>query len=205
MLKVGLTGGIASGKTVVAQRLAALGADVIDADLLAREAVAPGTSGLAEVVATFGPAVLLTDGSLDRAALGRLVFADHAARRRLESIIHPRVRAAARQLEAEATTARPDAVVVHVIPLLVETGQADAFDRVVVVDVDAVTQLERLVAVRGMDPAEARQRIAAQASRSERLAVADEVIDNSGSPAELERQVDALWRSFRSRRAQPPP
>lgn len=194
MLRVGLTGGIASGKTAVADRLAALGAVVIDSDLLARQVVAPGTPGLAEVVAAFGPQVLTIDGSLDRAAMGRLVFADETARRRLESIIHPLVRAAARELEIAAAANNPGAVVVHVIPLLVETGQADRFDRVVVVDVEPEIQLRRLVGMRRMDPVEAQQRIAAQAARAERLAIADDIIDNSGSLHQLEAEVDALWR-----------
>ena len=197
MLRVGLTGGIASGKTAVAERLAALGAVVVDADLLAREVVAVGTPGLAEVVVAFGPQVLATDGSLDRPAMGRLVFADAPARRRLEAIIHPRVRASARRLEDAAVGTDPDAVVVHVIPLLVETGQVDAYDSVVVVDVDPVAQIERLVTQRGMDPIEAQQRIDAQASRVDRLTVADDVIHNAGTLADLDDEVDALWRRLR--------
>ena len=157
MLRVGLTGGIASGKSAVASRLAELGAVVIDADLLAREVVAPGTPGHAAVLEAFGPSVQAADGALDRAALGRVVFADEPARRRLEAIIHPLVRAAARELEAAAVAADPDAVVVHVIPLLVETGQTGAYDCLVVVDVDPAVQLDRLVRLRGMDPAEAAQ------------------------------------------------
>jgi len=205
VIRVGLTGGIGSGKSAVAERLAALGAVVVDADVLARDVVAAGTPGLAEVVAEFGRRVLAPDGSLDRAALGRLVFADEAARRRLEAIIHPRVRAAARDLETDAATADPDAVVVHVIPLLVETGQADAFDRVVVVDVDPVIQLRRLVELRGMDEVEARQRIAAQASRFDRLAAADEIVDNSGSLVARHEQVDTLWHRLEIRRRPAPP
>jgi len=197
VLRVGLTGGIASGKTAVAERLAALGAVVVDADLLAREVVAVGTPGLAEVVVAFGPQVLATDGSLDRPAMGRLVFADAPARRRLEAIIHPRVRASARRLEDAAVGTDPDAVVVHVIPLLVETGQVDAYDSVVVVDVDPVAQIERLVTQRGMDPIEAQQRIDAQASRVDRLTVADDVIHNAGTLADLDDEVDALWRRLR--------
>lgn len=194
MLRVGLTGGIASGKTAVADRLAALGAVVIDADLLAREVVAVGTPGLAEVVAAFGPGVLAPDDSLDRPAMGRLVFADAPARRRLESIIHPLVRAAARRLESEAVSDDPEAVVVHVIPLLVETGQSGSYDVVVVVDVDPRVQAERLVALRGMDPVQAQQRIDSQASRADRLAAADEVIDNTGTLTDLNDQVDRLWQ-----------
>lgn len=205
MLRVGLTGGIASGKTAVADRLGVLGAVIIDADLLAREVVAPATPGLAAVVAAFGPDVLGANGSLDRAALGRLVFADDGARRRLEAIVHPLVRSEARRLEAEAATARPDAVIVQVIPLLVETGQADAYDQVVVVDVDPAIQLQRLVELRQMDPVEARQRIAAQASRPDRLAAADEVIDNSGSLVDLQDQVDTLWHRLAIKRRPAPP
>jgi dephospho-CoA kinase len=189
MLRVGLTGGIASGKSTAAEELAARGAVLVDADLLAREVVEPGTAGLAAVVARFGPEVLQGD-RLDRAALGRLVFADAEARRDLERIIHPRVRARAAEIEAAAD---PDAVVVHVIPLLVETGQADDFDLCVVVDLDPDTQLRRLRERNGLSAEEATARVEAQASRAERLAVADRVLDNEGSPEELRRQVGDLW------------
>lgn len=195
MLRIGLTGGIASGKSEVTRLLAALGAVVIDADVLAREVVAPGTDGLTEVTAVFGPGVLDPSGALDRPALGRVVFGDEAARRKLEAIIHPRVRARAASLEAEAP---PDAVVVHAIPLLVETGQARKFDQLVVVDVPEDVQVERLVRTRGMSEAEARARIAAQASRDERRAAADVVLDNSGTLADLERQVRELWDRLQS-------
>ncbi|SDS10088.1 dephospho-CoA kinase [Friedmanniella luteola] len=189
MLRVGLTGGIASGKSTVAAELARRGAVLVDADALAREVVEPGTPGLDAVVHRFGPEVL--DGErLDRAALGRRVFADAEARRDLERIIHPRVRARAAQLEAAADA---DAVVVHVIPLLVETGQADDFDLCVVVDLEPDTQLRRLRERNGLTAEEARARVEAQASRAERLAAADWVIDNEGSPADLRRQVDTLW------------
>lgn len=189
MLRVGLTGGIASGKSTVAEELAARGAVLVDADLLAREVVEPGTPGLAAVVARFGPEVLQGD-RLDRAALGRLVFADAEARHDLERIIHPRVRARAAEIEASADAG---AVVVHVIPLLVETGQAHDFDVCVVVDLDPATQLRRLRERNGLSADEARARIEAQASRAERLAVADRVLDNEGSPEELRRQVADLW------------
>ncbi len=189
MRRVGLTGGIASGKSTAADELAALGAVVVDADALAREVVEPGTSGLEAVVARFGPGVLAGD-RLDRAALGRLVFADADARRDLERIIHPRVRARAAEIEAAAP---PDAVVVHVIPLLVETGQADDFDLCVVVDLDPATQLRRLQERNGLGVEEARARVDAQAGRDERLAVADRVLDNEGTPEELRRQVRELW------------
>ncbi|HEU4947492.1 MAG TPA: dephospho-CoA kinase [Kribbella sp.] len=196
MLRVGLTGGIGSGKSEVSRRLAAHGAVLIDADVLAREVVARGTEGLAEVVAAFGD-VRTPAGELDRPAIGRLVFGDETARRRLESIIHPRVRARAAEIEAAAPA---DAVVVHDIPLLVETGQSDRFDVVLVVDVPPQTQLDRLVRGRGMPADEARSRIASQASREERLAAADVVVDNSGSLADLDRQVDAIWSDLTSRR-----
>jgi dephospho-CoA kinase len=139
--------------------------------------------------------VLAADGSLDRPALGRVVFGDEAARRRLEAIIHPRVRARAAELEAAAP---PDAVVVHAIPLLVETGQAGKFDQLVVVDVPESVQVERLERARGMSEAEARSRIAAQATREDRLAAADVVLDNSGSLDDLERQVRELWERLQS-------
>lgn len=189
MLRVGLTGGIGSGKSEVSRRLAARGAVVIDSDVLAREVVAAGSEGLAEVVAAFGD-VLTEAGELDRPAVGRLVFGDEAARRRLEGIIHPRVRARSAELEAAAPA---DAVVVHDIPLLVETGQADRFDVLLVVDVPPEVQLDRLVVGRNMSAEEARSRIASQASRSDRLAVADVVIDNSGSLTDLDRRVDEVW------------
>jgi len=190
MVRVGLTGGIGSGKSEVSRRLAARGAVVIDADLLAREVVARGTEGLAEVVEAFGNDVLTCDGDLDRPALGRLVFADPQARRRLEAIIHPRVRARAAEIEAAAP---PGAVVVHDIPLLVETGQADRFDLVLVVDVPPELQLERLQELRKMAPEEARARIASQASRADRLAAADLVVDNSGSLADLDERLAEIW------------
>lgn len=190
-LLIGLTGGIGSGKSTVAGLLAAKGAVVIDADLLAREVVAPGTPGLAEVVQRFGDGVLAADGALDRAALGRIVFADPVARRDLEAIIHPAVRARA----AGLTSAAPaGAVVVQVIPLLVETGQQDAFDLVVVVDVDPAVQLDRVRARDGFDEAAARRRLQAQASREARLAAADWVISNDGSPADLAALVSVFWR-----------
>nr|WP_300145882.1 dephospho-CoA kinase [Propionicimonas sp.] len=189
---IGLTGGIASGKSAVADLLAARGAVVIDADLLAREAVAPGSPGLAAVVERFGAGVLGPDGGLDRAALGRLVFADPAARRDLEAIVHPVVRARA----AELTAAAPDgSVVVQVIPLLVETGQQGAFDVVAVVDVDPAVQVARVRERDGLDVAAATDRINAQAAREERLNAADWVIHNGGSLAELATEVDRFWEA----------
>ena len=191
--RVGLTGGIASGKSTVANLLQERGALVVDADVLAREVVEPGTPGLAVVVERFGRGVLAPDGRLDRAALGRLVFSDDAsgaARRDLEAVVHPAVRARAAELEAAAD---PGQVVVHVIPLLVETGQAGTFDLVVVVDVDEEVQRARLLARGGLDEREADARIAAQASRAERLAAADLVVDNDGDRDDLVRHVDGLW------------
>lgn len=195
MLRVGLTGGIASGKTSVAEQLAARGAVVIDSDVLAREVVEPGTPGLAAVVRRFGEEVL-TDGRLDRAQLGALVFADPEARRNLESIVHPAVRSRAAELERQAPA---DAVVVHVIPLLVETGQARDFDVLLVVDLDPATQLERLRNRNGLSVEEARARMAAQAGREERLAVADHVLDNNGSPEDLKRDVARVWAQLQAR------
>ena len=193
MQRIGLTGGIGAGKSVAARRFAARGAVVIDADLLAREAVAPGSVGLDEVVEAFGQGVLLADGSLDRPALARIVFSDPQARARLDAIVHPEVRRLSAEREAAAVALDPGAVVVHDIPLLVETGQAARFHMVVVVHAPADLRVERLITSRGMTPAEARARVDAQAGDDERLAVADAVLDGSREDAHLERQVDALW------------
>jgi dephospho-CoA kinase len=187
---VGLTGGIGSGKSEVSRRLAELGAVLIDADLLAREAVEPGSEGLAEVVRAFGPSVLQDDGALDRAALGAMVFADPERRGQLNAIVHPRVRARAAELMAAASD---EAVVVQDIPLLVETGQAGSFDVVVVVDAPDDVRIRRLAERNGMTREEATARMAAQATREERLAAADHVIENSGSLDELRAAVDRLW------------
>jgi dephospho-CoA kinase len=194
MVRVGLTGGIASGKSAVAAELAARGAIIIDADVLAREVVEPGTSALAAIIDRFGPQVL-SDGQLDRTRLAQIVFADPLARRDLERIVHPAVRARAADLERAAGRA---AVVVHVIPLLVETGQQEAFDLVVTVDVDHETQIKRLIARNGYTRAEAESRIAAQASREDRRIAADVVLDNTGSVAQLREQIDALWAELGS-------
>jgi dephospho-CoA kinase len=173
----------------VAAELAARGAIIIDADVLAREVVEPGTPGLAAIIERFGPQVL-TDGRLDRAHLAEIVFADPAARRDLERIVHPVVRARAAELERAAGSA---AVVVHVIPLLVETGQQGNFDLVVTIDVDHETQIQRMMARNGFSRAAAESRIAAQAAREDRRAAADVVLDNSGDVAQLKDQIDALW------------
>jgi dephospho-CoA kinase len=198
MLRVGLTGGIGAGKSEVSKRLAAQGAVIIDADQIAREVVAPGTDGLAEVIDAFGSGVLGADGGLDRARLGDVVFADPAKLARLNSIVHPRVGARMSELEEQA---RPGAIVVHDVPLIAENGLADAYDLVVVVDVPPRIQLDRLVRQRGMTRDQARARMAAQAGRDQRLAIAGIVVDNSGSLAELDRQVGELWTELRRRAA----
>ncbi|HLM22357.1 MAG TPA: dephospho-CoA kinase [Propionibacteriaceae bacterium] len=194
MVRVGLTGGIASGKSLVAAELAARGATIIDADVLAREVVEPGTPALAAIIERFG-ADVVQDGQLDRARLAQIVFADPLARRDLERIVHPAVRARAAELERAAGDA---AVVVHVIPLLIETGQQENFDLVVTVDADHETQVQRLMARNGFTRAEAEARIAAQASREERTLVADVVLDNTGSVKQLREQIDALWAELSS-------
>jgi dephospho-CoA kinase len=195
--RIGLTGGIGSGKSTVSAMLSELGAIVIDSDRLAREVVAAGTPGLQAVVDEFGPDILTADGELDRPALARVVFADPGARQRLEAITHPLVRRRARELEAAA----PDgSVIVHDIPLLLETGQAERFDAVIVVDADAETQVRRLATSRDMDPADVRARIAAQASREQRRAAADFVIVNDGSLDDLAREVRAVWAAINATR-----
>jgi dephospho-CoA kinase len=187
---VGLTGGVGAGKSTVARALADLGVVVIDADALAREVVRPGTPGLAAVVAEFGPEVLGPDGALDRPRLGALVFADPDRRAALEAIVHPLVRRRAAELEAAAPAG---ALVVHDIPLLAETGQAGSFDAVLVVDVPPEVQVERLVRDRGWSADEAAARIAAQAARDDRLAVATHVIDNTGTLEDLRRRVAEVF------------
>jgi dephospho-CoA kinase len=195
MRRIGLTGGIGSGKSTVAGMFADLGAHVIDADALAREVVAPGTDGLAELVAQFGTGILAADGSLDRAALGAVVFADPAARERLNAITHPRIGART----AELVAALPDdAVLVHDVPLLAELGMQDAYDLVVVVDAPDDIRVARLMQ-RGLDERDARARIAAQASRDQRLAIADVVLDNSGSLSDLKAQVLRAWPQLSGR------
>jgi dephospho-CoA kinase len=195
-VRVGLTGGIASGKSTVSAILAELGAVVIDADLLAREVVARGTPGLAAVVAEFGDAVVTPEGDLDRPAMGAIVFADPEARKRLEAIIHPLVHRRGAELEAEAPD---DAVVVHDIPLLAEGGRAGSFDAVLVVDVPTEVQVERMVRDRGWSRGEAEARIAAQSSREERLAIATDVIDNTGSLEDLRARVAQVYADLRAR------
>jgi dephospho-CoA kinase len=191
VLKVGLTGGIGAGKSAVAGRLATLGAVVIDSDVLARDVVAPGTEGLAEVVAAFGSGVLAADGSLDRPAVGRAVFGDDDARKRLEAIIHPRVRTRSLELAAQAG---PAAIVVHDVPLLVETGLAPSYHIVLVVTASEPVRIVRLARGRSMTEAEVRARIAAQASDAQRAAVADVLLPNDGTRDVLWRRIDELWR-----------
>jgi dephospho-CoA kinase len=192
---IGLTGGIASGKSVVSERLAERGAVVIDADVLAREVVDPGTAGLAEIVSEFGTGVLREDGSLDRAALGALVFSDAQKRERLNAITHPKIWRRTRELIAAAEARNPEAVVVYDVPLLAESaGKRDLeFDLVVVVHADTGTRIQRMVELRGMRRDEALHRLNSQASDTERLAIADVVIDNNGELADTLAQVDRLW------------
>ena len=200
MLRVGLTGGIGSGKSAVSERLAALGAVVIDGDKAARAVVEPGTPGLARIAETFGPGVLTPDGTLDRPKLAAIVFADEAARQKLNAITHPLIHDHIKAAEEAAIAAGgPDTVVVHDIPLLAEGQRAADFAVVVVVDVPAELQVERLTGQRGMAAEQARARMAAQATREQRLAIADIVIDNSGTLADLDRRVAEVWAELRTR------
>lgn len=196
MLTVGLTGGIGSGKSAVAARLVTHGAVHVDADRLARQVVEPGTPGLKAVAETFGDRVLGPDGSLDRPALGAIVFADPEQRRRLEAITHPLIGA---ERERLIRAAPADAIVVHDIPLLVEVGMAGGLDVVVVVEAPVETRLDRLER-RGLPREQARARMATQATDEQRRAVADFVVDNGGSLDELHARVDALWAELVSRR-----
>jgi dephospho-CoA kinase len=201
MLKVGLTGGIGAGKSEVSQRLASYGALVIDADQIARAVVEPGTPGLAQVVGLFGTGVLAPDGTLDRQRLGEIVFGDDELRAKLNSIIHPLVGARLRELEQGADA---DAILIEDVPLIAENDLAGFYDLVVVVDVPPRLQEERLIRDRGMTPDQVAARMAAQASREQRLAIASIVVDNSGSLAELDREVGELWAEL-SRRARSGP
>ena len=199
MLLVGLTGGIGSGKSTVARMLEERGAVVFDADALARRAVEPGSSGYRAVVERFGANVLAPGGELDREALASIVFADAAARRDLEAIVHPEVR----RLFGKGTDeyASTDRVVVFSAPLIVETGMHTAFEVLVVVSTGVQTQIERLLRDRGMSEDAIRARIAAQAPLEDKAAVADVLIDNEGSLEELERQVDQVWTDLATRAA----
>ncbi|MEV4193964.1 dephospho-CoA kinase [Streptomyces toxytricini] len=196
MLRVGLTGGIGAGKSAVSRLLAGYGAVVVDADRIAREVVEPGTPGLAAVVEAFGESVLAPDGTLDRPGLGAVVFADPEKLKVLNGIVHPLVRARSAELEAAAG---PGAIVVHDVPLLTENGLAPLYDLVVVVDAAPQTQLARLTSLRGMAEDEARARMAAQATREQRLAVATLVIDNDGPLEALEPQVRKVWEELTAR------
>ena len=211
MLRVGLTGGIGSGKSEASRRLAARGAVVIDADVAARQVVVPGSPGLARIASAFGADVLRPDGSLDRDRLGAIVFADSGQREKLNAIVHPLVRQwmlAAERTAVEAAQRDPDAdpgapILIHDVPLLAESRGKGGFDLVIVVDVPADVQVERLVSQRGMAPDQARARMAAQASREQRLALADIVVDNAGSLDDLDRRVGEVWADLRRRSAGP--
>ncbi|MCC5810221.1 MAG: dephospho-CoA kinase [Ectothiorhodospiraceae bacterium] len=189
---VGLTGGIASGKTAVSDRLKALGADIIDADVAARAVVEPGEPALEELTREFGPTILQADGTLDRAALRRQVFGDTAARKRLEAILHPKIR----EWLMQRLEASPGPYAVLVVPLLVEGGLVDLVDRVLVVDVPETVQLERLVRRDGSDEQQARAILAAQAGRDQRLARADDVLDNTAPLEDLDARVEELHRRY---------
>lgn len=193
MIRIGLTGGIAAGKSVAAARFAELGAVVIDHDVLAREVVAPGTVGLDRIVEAFGDEVLDPDGALDRDALGHIVFGNHEALAQLNGILHPEISRLAAEREAAAGAADSGAVVVHDIPLLVETGQQDAFHILVVVDAPADLRIQRLVENRGLTLPQARQRVALQATDSARREAADVIVSGSGTEDDLRAAVDALW------------
>ncbi|MFB7862036.1 dephospho-CoA kinase [Streptomyces sp. NPDC056069] len=196
MLKVGLTGGIGAGKSEVSRLFVSYGAVLIDADRIAREVVEPGTPGLAAVVAEFGPGVLTPEGTLDRPKLGSIVFNDPGRLAALNAIVHPLVGARSAELEG---LAGPGDVVVHDVPLLTENGLAPLYDLVVVVDAAPETQLDRLVRLRGMTEPEARARMAAQATRAQRRAVADLIVDNDGPLEALEPQVRTIWAELRER------
>ncbi|MEV5970752.1 dephospho-CoA kinase [Streptomyces sp. NPDC051921] len=199
MLKVGLTGGIGAGKSEVSRLFVSYGAVLIDADRIAREVVEPGTPGLAAVVAEFGSEVLTPEGTLDRPKLGSVVFNDPERLAALNAIVHPLVGARSAELEG---LAGPGDVVVHDVPLLTENGLAPLYDLVVVVDAAPETQLDRLVRLRGMTESEARARMAAQATRAQRRAVADLIVDNDGPLEALEPQVRKIWEELRERAAE---
>jgi dephospho-CoA kinase len=195
---IGLTGGIASGKSTIARRLTEYGAVLIDADQLSREAVEPGTPALATIVERFGSGVLNAAGSLDRAALGEIVFSDPEALATLNAIVHPAVRSLSSKRIEDAGNADPAAVVVYDIPLLVESRNEYPFDLIVVAHASPATRMTRLTGIRGMSKAEARKRIDAQAGDEERLAVADVVIDTDGNLEETLTQTDRLWDRVRT-------
>jgi dephospho-CoA kinase len=202
MLNVGLTGGIGAGKSEVTRRFAARGATIIDADALAREVVEVGTPGLAAVVAEFGEAMLAADGSLDREKLAGVVFNDDDARLRLNGIVHPLVAERVMALMADGNSANPDGVMINDVPLIVESGVAERYEVIVVVDAPTDTQLDRLTRLRGMSEADAKARMAKQASREERRAIADYVVDNDGDLDSLEAQVEHVWAELDRRAAE---
>lgn len=203
MYLIGLTGGIASGKSTVARRLVQHGAVLIDADVLARKVVEPGTPALARIREEFGDAVLRSDGSLDREKLGSVIFHNDEARAKLNAIVHPAVRELGEKVKADAVAADPDAIIVHDIPLLVEAGRADEpFDMIVVVEAPKKTRVARLVDERGLAYEHAVARVDAQASDEERRAVADVVIDTDLSLANTMGQVDDLWLKVMKARAE---
>jgi dephospho-CoA kinase len=201
VLRVGLTGGIGSGKSEVSRRLAEHGAVLIDADVAAREVVVPGSPGLARIAETFGEGVLRPDGSLNRERLGEIVFSDPGLRTKLNEIVHPLVREWMQTAEEAAVRAAapPGPVVVHDVPLLAESRGRAGFDVVIVVDVPPEAQAERLIQLRGMPAEQARARMAAQASREQRLALSDIVIDNSRSLDDLDRRVREVWADLEHR------
>jgi len=199
MQLIGLTGGIASGKSVVAARLAEHGAIVVDADRVAREVVEPGTPALARIAQEFGDGVIASDGSLDRAALGALIFSEPEKRAALNAITHPAVGVRSKELFAAAAAADPNAIVVYDVPLLVDAGRADEFDMIVVVNASTETRVSRMMQLRGMTRDEAMHRINSQATDTERLAIADVVIDANGTLAQTLEQADALWEKLSAR------
>jgi dephospho-CoA kinase len=197
MTVVALTGGIASGKSTVANMFADLGAVCIDADIVSREVVASGTKALADIAQTFGPDIV-RNGELDREALGRLVFADSQARVKLNAIVHPQVRARTAELIDQALNANPNAVVIYAIPLLVEASSGRTFDKVITVSASVESRIQRMISQRGMTEADAQARIASQADESERLAIADYVIDTNGTLDDTQRQVTEIWHELTS-------
>lgn len=201
MVLIGLTGGIGAGKSTIASRFAELGAHVVDADVMARRAVEAGTPALAAIAARFGNDVLCADGSLNRAALGQIVFNDSHARKDLEAIVHPAVHALTSAEFQRIQTQEPNAVIIYDVPLLVEAQNSYDFDRVVVAHAPADVRINRLVALRGMSVEEAQRRVEAQASDEARLAVANDIIDTSGSLESTLLQVDALWANIATTRA----
>ena len=190
-MRIGLTGGIGSGKSTVANMLADHGAVIIDADAIARELVEPGEPALAELVTEFGPRIIREDGTLNRGELAALAFSDARGTERLNAIMHPLIRA---ESERRIATAGDEAIVVYDMPLLLETGQQEVVDLVVVVDVPEEMQVERAVGQRGLDEADVRRRMQVQVTRSDRLAAADIVIDNSGDLSRTQQEVDRLWQ-----------